>query len=92
MKTHYLKTWSKYFKPVVSGEKTFEIRINDRNYQIGDILVLQEYDFDTQTYTGDAFRVIVAYIFYGGRFGIDDSMVVMAIKPINHCRALVFLA
>ena len=40
---HKLKTWPEYFQAVKNGTKTFEIRKNDRNYQVGDILVLQEY-------------------------------------------------
>lgn len=43
MKTHKLKTWPTYFQAVRSGKKTFEIRKNDRNYQVNDVLVLEEW-------------------------------------------------
>lgn len=43
MKTHYLKTLPAYFDAVHRGDKTFEIRSNDRDFQTGDTLVLQEY-------------------------------------------------
>jgi ASC-1-like (ASCH) protein len=39
-KTHHLKLHSDYFKDVKSGLKTFEIRKNDRDYQVGDRLIL----------------------------------------------------
>ena len=33
----------KYFLAVEKGIKTFEIRFNDRNFKVGDVLHLQEY-------------------------------------------------
>jgi hypothetical protein len=44
MTTHELKTWPVYFERLLSGEKTFEIRKDDRGFQAGDELVLQEFD------------------------------------------------
>jgi len=40
---HELKTWPKPFQQVVNKGKRFEIRRNDRNFQVGDILVLKEF-------------------------------------------------
>lgn len=42
--THDLKTWPVYFERVWQGEKTFEIRLDDRGYQKGDTAVLREWD------------------------------------------------
>lgn len=44
--THHLKTWVQYFAALWSGEKTFEVRYNDRGYQRGDVLVLREWSRD----------------------------------------------
>lgn len=44
MKTHNLKTLPIYFDAVARGDKTFEIRNNDRDFQTGDTLVLKEFD------------------------------------------------
>ncbi|HHQ6580437.1 TPA: DUF3850 domain-containing protein [Serratia fonticola] len=43
MKKHDLKISPEYFAAVVSGEKKAEIRINDRDYAVGDLLCLAEY-------------------------------------------------
>ena len=40
MKVHNLKIKPQYFKDVVSGIKTFEVRKNDRNFKVGDLMVL----------------------------------------------------
>lgn len=42
--THYLKCHPIYFMMVSKGEKPFEIRKNDRNFQVGDKVVLCEWD------------------------------------------------
>lgn len=44
MKTHKLKTLPVYFDAVQRGDKTFEIRKNDRDFQAQDALVLAEWD------------------------------------------------
>lgn len=40
MTTHTLQTVEPYFSAVLSGEKTFEVRRNDRAFQKHDMLVL----------------------------------------------------
>ncbi|EGO5858416.1 DUF3850 domain-containing protein [Enterococcus faecalis] len=72
---HELKILPEYFEAVVSGNKRFEIRKNDRNYKKGDILRLNEYQ-DGQ-YTGD---VHVAEITYITDYAQQDGYVVLGIK------------
>lgn len=39
---HELKTLEPYFYDVKIGKKDFEVRFNDRNFQVGDILILRQ--------------------------------------------------
>ncbi|WP_184722622.1 ASCH/PUA domain-containing protein [Caulobacter sp.] len=70
MNRHELKTWPKYFAAVRSGQKRFEIRRNDRDFKVGDILVLSEFDPATDTYTGQAEERQITFLLseedYGG--------------------------
>jgi uncharacterized protein YqfB (UPF0267 family) len=50
MKTHDLKIAPQNFAPVYAGVKTAELRKNDRDYQVGDLLKLRE--FSDGEYTG----------------------------------------
>lgn len=42
MNAHALKTDPESFEAVYRGNKSHEIRFNDRNYQVGDQVILQE--------------------------------------------------
>ncbi|WP_374058391.1 DUF3850 domain-containing protein [Frigoribacterium sp. CFBP 13605] len=41
---HDLKSWTQFFVPILSGERVHELRRNDRNFRVGDILNLHEWD------------------------------------------------
>ena len=80
MKIHYLKTWRTWFIATWDGNKTFEVRINDRGYELNDVLVLEEYDPGEKVYTG---RVLLRQVDYmmQGVFGLPPDVCVMSIKP-----------
>lgn len=75
---HELKIIPKYYEDILNEVKTFEVRKNDRGYNVGDFLKLKE--FDNGEYTGRFQIVEIAYILEGGQFGIDKDYVVMSIK------------
>ena len=78
MKTHKLKTLAMYYRDVVSGKKQFEIRRNDRDFKVGDILVLQECRISNVfTYTG---REATADVTYICNYAQEDDYIVMGIK------------
>lgn len=80
---HYLKTWPPYFEEVYQGKKNFELRKNDRNFQIGDILVLQEWTAETEQYTGREIAKKVEYVLEGGSLGLEEGYVIMALSMVE---------
>ena len=48
MKLHELKIKYEYLKEVQAGRKTFELRKNDRDYQVGDLIKFNCIDGDYQ--------------------------------------------
>lgn len=62
IKTHKLKIEPEYFQAIIDGSKPFEIRKNDRNYQVGDVLILREYDEKQRRYSGEQITRVVTYI------------------------------
>jgi len=76
---HDLKTWPPYFAALLDGRKTFEIRENDREFQVGDMLRLREWDPASSEYTGREMMRVVSYIMSGGQFGLDQRCVVLAL-------------
>ena len=62
MKIHELKSWPQFFTRVISGEKTFELRVNDRDFKLGDFLFLREYDPQTEQYSGRFQYARITYI------------------------------
>ena len=82
MKTHELKTWPVFYKDIISGVKTFEVRVNDRNFQLGDTLFLREYDPDVEDYTGRSFKVRVTYILGDNPFFQLNNTVIMGIASL----------
>ena len=50
---HNLKISPKYFYDVCYGGKRFELRKDDRDYKVGDTLILEEYE--DGKYTGRSF-------------------------------------
>jgi hypothetical protein len=79
---HELKTWKQYFRMLYSGSKTFEVRKHDRDFKLGDELVLKEWDNETNQYTGRFLHRRVDYILHGGQFGIEKGFVIMSISKI----------
>jgi len=79
MKKHYLKTWSKYFHDVDCGLKDFELRLNDRDFQIGDILILEEVDDFSFVKTGKIIEKSIKYILEGGMFGLQEGYAILGL-------------
>ena len=46
------RVWPKFFDAIKSGQKKFELRLNNFHVQNGDMLILAEYDPETEALTG----------------------------------------
>lgn len=62
MKVHHLKIKQVFFLAKLQGVKPFEIRKNDRDFQIGDKLVLHELDGYGKE-TGRTITQVISYVF-----------------------------
>ena len=82
MTTHELKTLRGYFQAIQLGRKTFEVRFNDRNFRLGDDLLLQEFDNKTKEYTGDEVLCHITYILDNPNY-VKEGYVVMSIKVLE---------
>lgn len=74
---HHIKILPKYYRAIESGNKTFEVRFNDRNYQVHDMLHLEEWL--NGEYTGRRITAEVTYMIDDPNY-CKDGYVIMAIK------------
>lgn len=72
-----LKIEPKYFEAQEKGNKNFEIRKNDRGYQVGDLLFLHEYE--NNQYTG---RLLVRKVTYITSYKQKEGYVVLGTKRL----------
>ena len=75
---HELKTEKGFFEDVISGIKNFEVRKDDRLFEVGDFLALNEINED-KGYTGRCCIAKVAYILRDERF-VKEGYVIMGIQ------------
>lgn len=78
-KIHEVKTNPEFFEEVFMGRKTFEIRLNDRDYKVNDYLEQREF-CPENGYTGRKLTRRITYIFKGGSYGLSEKYVVMSIQ------------
>lgn len=92
-KEHVLKTDHVVFQDVLDGNKTFEIRFNDRDYQVGDLVILKETEFTGEqmksgqplVYTGREIQKRISYVLSG--YGLHEGWVILGIQDIKAIKA-----
>jgi hypothetical protein len=96
---HDLKVWSGFYDSLLTGEKTFEVRRNDRNFQVGDVLRLREFIADqlpnvrqvergepageAGAYTGRAVRARVTYVLREPILGVAAGWCVLSVVTLG---------
>jgi hypothetical protein len=79
MTTHELKTLPEYFLDICSRSKNFELRKNDRNYKVGDHLILKE--FDGEKLTGNQVKRTITYILDDvEQYGLMNGFCIMGLE------------
>ncbi|MBW2963283.1 DUF3850 domain-containing protein [Candidatus Woesearchaeota archaeon] len=56
------KTWPDLFEKILSGDKTFDLRLADWQCSPGDILVLREWNPETKQYTGRQIEKQITFV------------------------------
>ena len=86
---HKLKTEPSYFNAVLRGDKTFELRKNDRSFRLNDELLLEEFipenyyeDGKPAEYSGRIIHRRISYILTGGKFGLEKDFVILGLAVI----------
>lgn len=84
--THEIKLLAAFADAVLSGEKTFEVRYNDRGYQKGDLIKFKVVDncfllgiphpLNDKQYE-------ITYIIRGCNWGLKDGYVVFSIREVG---------
>lgn len=92
MRVHELKTDPKVFEATFYNQKPWEIRLNDRNYQKYDYLMLRETRYSGTemkeqnmplVYTGRAVLQSIKWILEGPMYGLQDGWVIMTVEELQ---------
>lgn len=76
-KVHDIKIGKEFFEDVKNNVKTFELRKNDRNYKVGEILELHEYEAGEET--GRTCRKLITYMLKEFT-GLQNGYCILGIK------------
>lgn len=80
MKIHKLKIKHEYLEEVELGRKSFELRKNDRDYQIGDIISF--IDIDKNICKDDLYEITYILKDVPG-YGLSSEYCILGIKKIE---------
>lgn len=92
MKLHELKILHKYLIDVDLGKKTFELRKNDRDYQVGDLIRFIDIREDDSTANKNQIEpnidentlYRITYVLKDvEKYGLDKDYCILAIKKLN---------
>ena len=97
MKLHELKILHKYLIDITTGRKTFELRKNDRDYQVGDLIRFIDVDYagaDWKLFHKDDIELEpcidenqlyrITYVLKDVvKYGLDKDYCILAIKKLD---------
>lgn len=80
MKKHILKIKFEYAVDILKNGKNFEARLNDRNYEKGDLVKFDVIDCFGTKMGMDMPIYKITYVLYGGQYGIAEGYCVFGIE------------
>lgn len=96
MKVHELKIKEEYYKEVALGRKTFELRKDDRDYEVGDLIKFNKGLFNPYKYDGKSDMVEeyyprpedtlfqITYILRNvPEYGLDKDYCILGLKRVE---------
>jgi uncharacterized protein DUF3850 len=60
--THSVKCWTQYYGAIRDNIKRFDLRKDDRGYEVGDKVIFEEFKHGVGEYTGKTVERRIAYI------------------------------
>ena len=80
---HQVKCEHQFFEDVIRGNKLFEVRKNDRNYQVGDYLAMNELTEDKTGYTRRSAMFVIDYVlkYENIPLALSYDYVVLGLRP-----------
>lgn len=94
MKIHELKIKEEYYRAIIDGNKTFELRKNDRDYREGDLIQFNDDLFSpekisnyyiTEKYYPQPSETLfqITYILKDVSYGLDKDYCILGIKQVE---------
>ena len=83
MKLHELKIKYEYFKEVLRENKTFELRKNDRDYQVGDLIHFVKTDGNEYIICSQVVFRIIYILKDVPQYGLDKDYCILGIKRLE---------
>lgn len=90
MTIHELKIWPESFLPIIKDQKLAEFRKDDRDYRVGDVLHLREWQPEDALkahpaahYTGREAMLSVTHIVRGPDFGVPDGYAMLSFEVLR---------
>lgn len=84
--THNLKADPGPFEDMVEGRKTYEVRRFDRDFRVGDRLLLSEFDRAKRSYTGRQLSARIVHVLPPGYYGLPSDVGVLGLADIGPAR------
>lgn len=88
--THFIKSHLENYRDITSGKRLFDVRNDDRGYEVNDYVVFREFNPERNAYTGRWMECLITRIADSGEIskwlkrGIASNMVVIGFRGIQH--------